>query len=500
KVGETDAVETVAPVPSAGMAMISNGIQAGTAYEVRAKMETTPVRDTPWTDWEEVTAGADHVVPQSLTVAPGGVDWEAITAELRELLEQVPPSVAALKATRDELMAMRGMAGTAALQALLETVRNKAAQEGTFARVTEQITERFDDQGNALAEQITIVEAGAANAVAGAKDVLRAEIVADREASVERDTLLGVAVGDNASAIQSTQEALATETETRTTQMDAMSGRVGDAEADIIALDETLTTETGALALSIDSLTTTVGGHTSSISTIGSSVDGIKVQYGVVGEVNGVTGGWVLTGVQRLDGTVDFDIEIDGDLIVDGTITADKIAANAITAVKIAAGAITADKIVAESIDATKLSQNSVGIDQLIAGSATKQEFGTHAPFDGRFTTGLIVGKTFEVAKGAVRIIYETNILSSGDIAGPGLPGQITFHLYVDGVLHTTWQWNDRRNDTGNGFFLVDASGPVNLTKVVTGLSAGSHTFQIYTGGFAGPATSGSLSIIELRN
>jgi len=533
KVGETDAVETVAPVPSAGMAMISNGIQAGTAYEVRAKLETTPVRDTPWTDWEEVTAGADHVVPQSLTVAPGGVDWQAITAELRELLEQVPPAISIMKATRDEMFAMRGIAGISGLQALLETVRNKAAQEGSFARVTEQITERFDDQGNALAEQITTVEAGAANAVAGAKDVLRAEIVADREASVERDALLGAAVGDNAAAIQSTQEALATETETRATQYTTLSGATGANSAAITSLGEALSDETAARTLAITSLTTTVSGNTADISTLGQSLsDETTARTLAITSLSGTVSGLsstvttVAEAVSDIDGklTASYIIEVDANGNIAGmraysdgsssifAIRADKfrIALNdededpvAVFAVEMIEGVprtVIRGYLDADSIGARELKVGSVGIDQLIAGSATKQEFGTHGPFDGRFTTGLIVGITFEVAKGAVRVIYETNILSSGDIAGPGLPGQITFHLYVDGVLHTTWQWNDRRNDTGNGFFLVDASGPVNLTKVVTGLSAGFHTFQIYTGGFAGPATSGSLSIIELRN
>jgi len=97
KVGETDAVETVAPVPSAGMAMISSGIQAGTAYEVRAKLETTPVRDTSWTDWEEVTAGADHVVPQSLSVAAGGVDLDALNNQARAVVEAGRAAIAALQ-------------------------------------------------------------------------------------------------------------------------------------------------------------------------------------------------------------------------------------------------------------------------------------------------------------------------------------------------------------------------------------------------------------------
>lgn len=88
-----------------------------------------------------------------------------------------------------------------------------------------------------------------------------------------------------------------------------------------------------AVASDLTVLQTTVGAHTATLTTYGTSIDGISVQYGVVGEIDGVTGGYVMTGMRRLDGTVYFSLGVRGDLIVDGTIYGTKLAAvNIITA------------------------------------------------------------------------------------------------------------------------------------------------------------------------
>lgn len=51
--------------PEDGEGILSAGIQAATDYEVRATIDTTPVRLTTWTDWTPVTAAALHVVPKA---------------------------------------------------------------------------------------------------------------------------------------------------------------------------------------------------------------------------------------------------------------------------------------------------------------------------------------------------------------------------------------------------------------------------------------------------
>lgn len=79
-------------------------------------------------------------------------------------------------------------------------------------------------------------------------------------------------------------------------------------------------------ASSIQSLSTTQQGHTATLTTYGASIDGQKVQFGVTGYIDGTSGGFVFTGVKRLDGTVSYTVNISGDLFVDRSITAPKLA------------------------------------------------------------------------------------------------------------------------------------------------------------------------------
>lgn len=82
----------------------------------------------------------------------------------------------------------------------------------------------------------------------------------------------------------------------------------------------------GSLASQITGLTTIVGNNTASISTLQGSYDGLAVKYGVTGTINGQTGGFVLTGVGKNDGSAAYNLEItsnvtiNGNLLVNGTV------------------------------------------------------------------------------------------------------------------------------------------------------------------------------------
>jgi hypothetical protein len=82
-----------------------------------------------------------------------------------------------------------------------------------------------------------------------------------------------------------------------------------------------------AQASSLQALGTRVDGHSATLTTYGASIDGQKVQFGVTGNIDGATGGFVFTGVRRLDGAVSYSLNISADVFVDGTITARKLAA-----------------------------------------------------------------------------------------------------------------------------------------------------------------------------
>ncbi|TXN78272.1 hypothetical protein [Methylobacterium sp. WL8] len=80
-------------------------------------------------------------------------------------------------------------------------------------------------------------------------------------------------------------------------------------------------------ASSIQALSTTQAGHTATLTTYGTSINGQSVQFGVTGSIDGQTGGFVFDGVRRLDGAVSYSLKIRGDVIVDGTLTARTLAA-----------------------------------------------------------------------------------------------------------------------------------------------------------------------------
>ncbi len=70
-----------------------------------------------------------------------------------------------------------------------------------------------------------------------------------------------------------------------------------------------------AQATRLTSVSTTVDGHTSSISAALSSIDGIEAQYSVVGSIDGATGGFILSGIQQIDGSVTYDLVISADQV-----------------------------------------------------------------------------------------------------------------------------------------------------------------------------------------
>ena len=62
-----------------------------------------------------------------------------------------------------------------------------------------------------------------------------------------------------------------------------------------------------AMSSQINTVSTTVDGHTSSISTLASSYNGLALQYGILGQIDNATGGFLLTGFTRLDGSATFE-------------------------------------------------------------------------------------------------------------------------------------------------------------------------------------------------
>lgn len=91
-----------------------------------------------------------------------------------------------------------------------------------------------------------------------------------------------------------------------------------------------------AIAADVETLTTTVNDNTAQLEVVSESVNGIAVQFGVTGYIDGVSGGFVFQGVKQLNGTVAYNtifnsnVTINGNLVVSGTINTAQVTAQAI--------------------------------------------------------------------------------------------------------------------------------------------------------------------------
>ena len=121
----------------------------------------------------------------------------------------------------------------------------------------------------------------------------------------------------------------------------AMGARVGDVEADLTQERITRANADGALSASLTTVSTTVGGHTSSLQLLASSVNGNAINLGLVGTIDGVTGGLILQGFKS-GGVVTYNIVLDGNVIVPGTITASKTNIGQLSAITGNVGDLTA--------------------------------------------------------------------------------------------------------------------------------------------------------------
>jgi hypothetical protein len=155
--------------------------------------------------------------------------------------------------------------------------------------------------------------------------------------------------------LATTNAAITTEATTRATADTALSTSITNLTSTVtgnfntlnsrIATEETTRANADTTnANAITSLTSTVNGQTANITTLTSTTASItgalSATWSVVGNINGSTGGLVLSGVKRADGTgATYDLEISantkilGNLVVDGTINGTKIGtgANGIT-------------------------------------------------------------------------------------------------------------------------------------------------------------------------
>jgi len=177
--------------------------------------------------------------------------------------------------------------GLAATALGLDTLRTTVTQQG--GNIT------------ATAERTTALESTVNNGATGVT------------ATATALNTLKTTVSQQGSTISSTSQQLtnlANEVRNPTTGLSATAQAVDVLETQVNDGTNGLT----ALAQRVSSLNTTVGNNSASITSLFGSYDGVKVQFGVTGTIDGQTGGFVLKGIKKLDGSVSYSMLIDADV------------------------------------------------------------------------------------------------------------------------------------------------------------------------------------------
>lgn len=212
-----------------------------------------------------------------------------------------------------------------------------------------------------------------------------------------------------------------------------------------LALDLTNGT---SLASQIGSLSTTVGGHTSTLTTLGTSVDGILAEYRVVLTLDGITGGYKVVGVQKADGTgpvftfvIDANTEIHGDLLVTGSVDFLQLAVGGASNQAANSGSVSSGG----SLSVTMTTR---------AGTRLIVQFTTSG--------GTAFG--MPITSGHSPIIYSYNATVDGSAIGNSVGYAQVYDVVYNG---------------GSSYSFSGVPTPIAGTFLVTGLSAGSHTFAV---------------------
>ena len=222
------------------------------------------------------------------------------------------------------------------LTVLRSTVDDQARQISGQATALDSLTTRVDQQGSSIAAQ------------------------AQRTTALESTvSAQGGRITGNAQALQqlttrteTVEGGLRSQSEQLTNLSSTVSGQGGQIGANAQAVSQLQTRasniegEQSAQASSLQSLSTTVGGHTATLTTYGTSIDGIKLEYGVAFEIDGATGGYVMTGMKALDGSgLKVEMKLSGDLFVDGMITSRMVSTQSLITTTAQIGSLTVDSI-----------------------------------------------------------------------------------------------------------------------------------------------------------
>ena len=286
--------------------------------------------------------GANATSIQAETVARVDGD-SALGALINSLTSTVDANTAAIQSE-----AVARSDADQALSDTIETVSAVAGRQHIFFQPTPpayggdldvlwvntaagNVVESPDGQGG----WVPIQDTGIAASAAAITTEQAARAAADESLAGQITSVLTLTDG-NAATIQTETIARTDADSALSDDIANLSSEVGSNAAAISSESVARATADQALSTSITSVSSTVDGNTASIQQISESLNGVLVQYGLIGTIDGETGGLILTGAALPGGGAVFDliikanVEIDGDLLLAGTL--DQGALNATSA------------------------------------------------------------------------------------------------------------------------------------------------------------------------
>jgi hypothetical protein len=274
KQGDATPLEAECVEPNHGSYTWVSGVQGNGAYEVRALPVSTPQRAADWTPWIAASSTKPQVVSVArlaLEVPPGTIKPGDLSKQAQFELALSSAVTAVHGSTAADLADAFDWSKRAAEGAILAQIRARRAENGIKVEQTVRAT-----ANEAMSQRVTTISA--------ALDKARAAIIIEETARVTKDDALAQ----------------------RITLLDSQHGVT---KAALLLEEKVRTSETEALSQRITTATTTLNGHTSSISSMLSSIDGISAQWGVAINQDGQ-----VTGLVRLKGDkngVTFDVVAD---------------------------------------------------------------------------------------------------------------------------------------------------------------------------------------------
>jgi len=278
------------------------------------------------TEQYKLSAEFDGAVEQSraefnTAVAGANAATALVQADVNAARSEATAALATAKAEIDADIAGLTAADTAIstqISSLTSTVNNNTA-----AISNEAVTRANAD--SALSASLTSLQTTVGNNKAALDSEVIARTNADSALSASISSLTSTVNSNKASADNSIAT-LANADSALSASISSLTSTVNNNTAAINNEAVTRANADSALSASLTSLQTTVGNNSASITNLQGSYNGLSVKYGIVGTINGQTGGFVFSGIGKNDGSVVYNLEIganvtiNGSLIVNGTI------------------------------------------------------------------------------------------------------------------------------------------------------------------------------------